>query len=339
MLKKEIGSEFWDAPINNKGICGYFSEANQWFVAGRSALKAIIKEINHCRTIAMPSWCCDSMVKPFLNAGMEVCYYPVFFENGLIQHINFDCDVLFLMDYFGYLSRTPDLSSYNGVIIRDVTHSIFSSNPNDSDYYFGSLRKWCGVCTGGYAWTKDGHMMSIERYTDDIYVTLRKKAMRLKKSYIHNREASDKSYLKIFEEAEKRLDDARNYPAVEEDILIAKKLDVDFIKTRRRLNAQILQKAFPDWLIFSIMGDNDCPMFVPILVPNAQRDALRNYLIKNDIYCPVHWPLSKYHKLNEKEKFLYKNELSLVCDQRYDANDMNRMIKIIELFWKETRHC
>ena len=40
---REIGSEFWDVPveeINN----GFFTESMQWFLSGRSALKAIIKD-------------------------------------------------------------------------------------------------------------------------------------------------------------------------------------------------------------------------------------------------------------------------------------------------------
>ena len=151
---KEIGSEFWDVPQDrsNKRM---FPESTQWFLSGRSALQAIIAKLKGCRTVEMPSWCCDSMVKPFVDAGVEVYFYPVYFDDDLKQDVGLNCDVLFLMDYFGYTGKQPNLNGYNGVVIRDVTHSIFSSSYSDSDYYFGSLRKWCGVWTGGYAWVKD----------------------------------------------------------------------------------------------------------------------------------------------------------------------------------------
>ena len=93
------------------------------------------------------------------------------------------------------------------------------------------------------------------------------------------------------------------------------------------------------------MKEEDCPMFVPVLVPDGKRNELRRHLINNEIYCPVHWPVSEYHKsadymdvnhkLSDKTETIYANELSLVCDQRYTEDDMNRMVDVIQEFWKE----
>lgn len=337
----EIGSEFWDVPIVHDGN-DLFPESTQGFLAGRSALQAIIKELGGARSISLPSWCCDSMIKPFVDAGLEVCFYPVYWSDGhLIQKWSFDCDILFLIDYFGYTGNTPDLRNYNGTVIRDVTHSIFSTSYSDADYYFGSLRKWCGVWTGGYAWAKDGHALQIG-YADDLgYVSFREKAMQLKNSYIHGyvdykgQIVTDKGYLKLFEQAEEALEHVRIASSDARDIELAKKLDVDYIKFRRRANAEVLRKAFPEWLVFPEVSPNDTPMFVPVLVPGGKRDELRRHLIKNEIYCPVHWPVSEYHKLDDRTEHIYKNELSLVCDQRYTEDDMNRMVETINMFWKE----
>ena len=332
MSTREIGSEFWDVPIVEERNT-LFSESTQWYLSGRSALQAIIKDIKDCHTVAMPSWCCDSMVKPFADAGMEVRFYPVYWRDGLIREISLDSDVLFLADYFGYsASAAPDLTGYKGIVIRDVTHSIFSATYLDADYYFGSLRKWCGVWTGGYAWTKDGRRLSMVKSDDHGYTLLREKAMNLKNSYIHGRGVTDKRYLSVFEEAENALDCIDIAPADDRDVLTAQKLDVEGIRKRRRENAEILRSAFSDWLIFRDMKATDCPMFVPVLVPDGKRDELRKFLIKNEIYCPVHWPVSKYHKLDERTEYIYQNELSLVCDQRYTDQDMNRMIETIRLF-------
>ena len=81
-------------------------------------------------------------------------------------------------------------------------------------------------------------------------------------------------------------------------------------------------------------------MFVPVLVPDGKRNELRRHLINNEIYCPIHWPVSEYHmggshKLDDKTENIYANELSLVCDQRYIEEDMNRMVDVIREFWKE----
>lgn len=333
-VRKEIGSEFWDVPTTDLRN-NLFPESTQWFLSGRSALQGIISELGEAGSVSLPSWCCDSMIKPFVDAGMKVYFYPVYWSEGhLIQEWSFDCDILFLIDYFGYTGNAPDLSGFKGIVIRDVTHSIFSTTYSNADYYFGSLRKWCGVWTGGYAWAKDRHRVEIGIEDDSGYAFLREKAMQQKAEYIGG-QRKDKGYLKIFDEAEELLENAGPQIAVNRDILIAKQLDIETIKKRRQTNAEVLRSVFHDWLIFSELSSNDVPMFVPVLIPDRKRNELRRYLIKNEIYCPVHWPVSDYHRLDDKEQFIYDNELSLVCDQRYTEGDMYRMVETIKAFWKE----
>lgn len=338
---REIGSEFWEVPVSQK-TNSIFPKNTQWFLSGRSALKAIIQDLGACKTVAMPSWCCDSMIQPFLDAGIEVKFYPVYFDNALVEDISFNCDILFLIDYFGYTSPTVDTADYGGVIIRDVTHSIFSHSYTDAQYYFGSLRKWCGVWTGGYGWSSSGGAFDYTQQADDYgYVALREQAMNQKRIYIGAMQECledahlDKDYLRIFEEAEACLDNAQILPACNRDVELAGKLDSEFMRNKRRLNAEILRQEVADWLIFRDMKDTDCPMFVPVLVPDGKRDELRRYLIDNSIYCPVHWPISPIHKLDNRERFIYENELSLVCDQRYTEDDMRRIVEKINEFWRK----
>ena len=123
---REIGSEFWDVPTTDQQN-KLFPESTQWYISGRSALQAIIKELGGAKSVSLPSWCCYSMIKPFVDAGWDIHIYPVYWQSGrLVQEWSFDSDVLFLMDYFGYTGTAPDLRGYKGTVIRDVTHSVFS---------------------------------------------------------------------------------------------------------------------------------------------------------------------------------------------------------------------
>ena len=327
---REIGSEFWDVPIGTSEN-GIFPESTQWFLSGRSALCSIVKSLGAVKTVAMPSWCCDSMIKPFVDAGIKVCFYPVYMQDCIIQKIRFDCDALLIMDYFGYSSYC-DLSNYTGLVIRDITHSIFSKSYTDADYYFGSLRKWCGIWTGGYAW---GKAIAEPNTTDFEYVNLRRCAMEEKAKYIRNGEHGNKNYLNLYASAEDRLLGDVSCFADMRDIEMARRLDVGFLKSRRRTNAKILMDAFRPYLIFQTLHESDCPLFVPILVPNGKRDDLRRYLINHGIYCPVHWPITKEHILRSKEKEIYQNSLSLVCDQRYSIEDMKHVVNVTKDFWQE----
>ena len=337
---REIGSEFWNVPLAREKN-SVFPETVQWYLSGRSALQAIIGDLKVCRTVALPSWCCDSMIKPFTDAGFRVRFYPVFEEGAFAQKPRFDCDVLYVMDYFGFIGDAPVLDDYRGVVICDMTLSVFSGSRRDADYYFGSLRKWCGVWTGGYAWTENGHALPASMGDDLGYTALREQAMQIKNRYINRypdaagRLVTDKTYLQLFNEAEEKLEKLGPLPAAERDIRFAGFLNEHEIRTRRRENAGILMGAFPEWLVFPQLRENDCPLFVPIIVPDGRRNDLRKYLMQNEIYCPVHWPVSSYHKLTEKDCFLYENELSLVCDQRYGKEDMERLTALIRIYWEE----
>lgn len=329
----EIGSEFWNVPASGNGS-GLFPPHTQWFLSGRSALRSIVRELSDCHTVAMPSWCCDSMVEPFLEAGFQVRFYPVYWDGGLIQEPYTDCDVLFLMDYFGHTGQQCVPRACSSVLIRDLTHSLFSTPCVDADYCFGSLRKWCGVWTGGYAWTRDGRVLSAGEAEDGVYIALRRDAMERKAAYICGG-SGGKDYLELFAQAEDRLERTGIAPAAQRDILLAQTLDVAGIQTRRRTNAETLRSAFAEWLLFPEMEETDCPMFVPVLVPDGRRDKLRSGLIRHEIYCPVHWPVSSCHRLDARERVLYENELSLVCDQRYTVENMQRMVNVIHSLWKE----
>ena len=328
----EIGSEFWEAPVS-RIYNTIFPESTQWFLSGRCALTAIVHNLKDAKSVAIPSWCCDSIIKPFFDEGFNIYFYPVYLEEDLTQNLIFDCDVLLVMDFFGYSSKKPDLSGYKGIVIRDVTHSIFSKCYNDADYYFGSLRKWCGIATGGYVWGKPTYPSTL---TNTHYIKLRHKSMDAKAEYILNGCVGSKDFLHTFTEAEKLLENLDSEIADSRDIDVAKRVDKNFIFKRRQQNAKVLMNAFSNHLIFKSMDNNDCPMFVPIMVPFGKRNALRQYLINHSIYCPVHWPLSEYHLIEDKrEKKLYEDELSLVCDQRYTEDDMYRLVDTINQFWVE----
>lgn len=337
--RDEIGSEFWDIPLS-KAANDIFPINIAWFLSGRSALSFVIEDIQsqqHFRSVAMPSWCCHSMIDPFVSHKVEIYFYPVCSDtNGhLTQDLSYlpDCDGLLMMDYFGYSSHITR-PNFSGVVIRDVTHSLFTGLPDDADYVFGSLRKWAGFWTGGYAWKKTGTFLSrLPTETIWEYAALRQRAMERKHAYIQGKQ-SDKDFLKIFTEAEMYLDSQYKGRAAARDINAAQQLDLEMLRCRRRENAALLLERLSSFALFPKLSGTDCPLFVPILVPDGKRDNLRRFLIEREIYCPVHWPRSPLHKLTELERRIYEEELSLVCDQRYNSADMRRILKAIDEFFK-----
>jgi hypothetical protein len=271
------------------------------------------------------------MIIPFVKHGLKVKFYPVYLQDGgLVMDIpeTRRDELLLVMDYFGYKSKYV-AEGQEGVVIRDLTHTVISNDRTDADFYFGSLRKWCGFRTGGFALGVDcGNMPEPSEY-----ISLRREAMEAKEKYILGNSES-KDFLKTFAKAEQYLENSCVAGADPDEIELADKIDVEFIKLKRRENAALLMEAFPEHLIFGELGDKDCPLFVPVALDARVRDELRRYLISKEIYLPIHWPVSSYHELDERTRDIYDCELSLVCDQRYGQEDMYRMINAINDFFK-----
>ncbi len=68
------------------------------------------------------------------------------------------------------------------------------------------------------------------------------------------------------------------------------------------------------------------PLFIPIMVDN--RNIIRRALFSENIFVPIHWPNEDASLQGNNE--LYEVELSLICDQRYDQGDMERILRGIE---------
>lgn len=334
-MYSEIGSEFWSVPLSEKPN-DLFDGSEKWFISGTAALEYILDDIivrKKVKSAGIPSWCCSSMIEPFVKRGLEVRFFPVTVsDNDLsVQVEASDADVLLLVDYFGYNVRVKAPENYGGIVIRDETHSVFSGKAHDADYYFASLRKWAGFWTGGFArsekWNSDKEIPQVSRE----YVSLRKSAMEEKLGYL-NGETSSKSYLNAFGDCEDFLDNCGILAAEPEDIERAAFLDIDTLKTKRRRNAEILIGALKDHVLFREFDADSCPLFVPIIVRGDKRDALRQHLTANRVYCPVHWGISPLHGLDADTRYIYEHEISLVCDQRYDEADMEHILSIIASF-------
>lgn len=337
-MQTEIGSDFWDIPIANKK--NRLFETATWFISGRAALRAILQQISLDTgllsiKVALPSFLCQSMIEPFKKENIEYIFYQVEVIDGALKY-NFinveDCNAILVMDYFGF-DFPNNIPSFGKIVIRDITHSIFTRTYMDADYCFGSLRKWAGFIGGGFAFKKDGTIIKPSLDMSE-YIVLRKKAIDSKREYISN-QIKSKQYLELFHESETMLDECKIAICDSSDIENAEQLDIDKIKTTRRANAKYLIDRLNKYCLFKNLGDNDCPLCVPILCEN--RDKLRKYLISKEIYCPIHWPKPS-QILGNLSKIFYEKELSLICDQRYTEKDMKRIVNAVLSFMENEKN-
>lgn len=105
-----------------------------------------------------------------------------------------------------------------------------------------------------------------------------------------------------------------------------KRLDREDAEKKRKRNAKILHEGLKKIGIIDIYREDAVPLFVPVLLKN--RTEIRKKLFNHQIFCPLHWPHES--AILQGQNILYDMELSLICDQRYDENDMKQILEILE---------
>lgn len=350
MTAKEIGSEFW---ITERGAINKQPKVNT-YLSGRAALLAVIIDMKRAgiRTVALPDYCCESMIEPFLRQDMKIHFYPIVKNGqGLVSSLeasdNFDA--VMLVNFFGFMTEDIQVSvqrykEAGKTVLLDQTHSMFTGMPDcAADYIFGSFRKWTAV-EAGFASTAHGTGLITWDYneTGAAYLSLRDQARRIKARFVADGycdESRRKQQLRLFNEAEEFLDRKYCSDTNEENKCLLADLDVWYISSKRKKNARVIYKLFPQLRICKplfIELPVDCiPLAIPVLVPDSLRDSLRSFLRDNGVFCPVHWPLSDLHNPGPAALEIYRSEISLVCDQRYCEEDMAHMMELIKIW--ETR--
>lgn len=354
MIPKEIGSHFeyqHNYKENYKREQGgkwFKSQSDHCFTfSGRTAIEIALKDIMLDRTIKtvyMPSYVCDSMIQPFLKFGIDILFYDVDYnldsEKGFTVQIdkNVKCDIFFTMKYFGLEAKNYDLifeefKSNNTIIIEDTTHSYFTDQKKSqvADYNVASIRKWLGIASGGFISKRDGILHVKPTQNSDHLVVEKIQAMKCKRAYLDGKLVDKSQYFTLFNTFENKLLDSdyrMKIDSFSKDILTW--VSIDKMRTQRVKNSLILYKEiielnFIEPVFKEHISNELCPLYVPVIVTNGKRDELRSYLIKEEIFCPVHWPQGLSQKSN-----IPSLELSLICDQRYNEEDMIKITNLLK---------
>jgi dTDP-4-amino-4,6-dideoxygalactose transaminase len=348
-MLSEIGSIFWDVEINNDNY-NLFENGrdSHYLLSGRTALDFIIKDIKVrgvFKKVYMPSYCCRSMILPFLKNNIEVAFYDVVRDeiNGYKCSIEkMECDAVLVIRYFGFecgeADRITEIFKKQGkVVIEDATHSIFSDIPYSrySDYVFASFRKWTGLIAGAIAINMNDRFLAEKTdVTNEHYMDMRKKVILMKKHFMESSVSNRAELFDLHKLSEELLyEDYQDFTITAEIKNEIRKLDIKKIRKQRQENAKYLIGALIDnrdiRSIYKSVSERDCPLYVPIYTVNKSRDQLKAFLGSRQIFCPSHWLFSDVHKISSKARDLYDNSLSLVCDQRYNTGEMERIVKTI----------
>ena len=360
-MLSEIGSNFWlnpehyyqDKQLGAPSQFNYNGSDYVWLSTGRSAIKYVINTIESRnsslkKVAVLPSFTCDTVFEPFLKAGYEVYYYPI--EKDLTTTsdaimktvIEHDASIILFHRYFGFDTLDGQVNKMCEILrglgkytIEDCTQCLYSNiSRADSDFMVGSIRKWTGTPDGGFAVCREGVFENKPKVTDKELEAAKVKASFAKYRFLFEHEGDKSEMLAMYRVAEDILNDqSAIYALSETSVKVQANLDKENLKSKRRVNFRLLEDYFkePVEKVFAL-DSKEVPLYFPILVED--RAALQKHLVSNAIYAPVVWPKDENQPAQcDGAENAYQHLLCIPIDQRYDADDMNRIVETINNFY------
>lgn len=332
---REYGSEHhWQSRQGFEGVTRR-REIYAWrfYRSGRDALKQVAR-LHRGATVLLPALCCESMILPFTINGCPVAFYKLkpdlTGDEADVLSKAAPGTVLLYMPYFDIQPFTTDfltrLRQSGVVLLEDRTQDIIVGRPAPflPDYTVASIRKWAALPEGGILKTA----AALPRAgADGRFGALRRQAMEEKGLYLENGDAGLKQdFLAKFHEAEALLDESGEPVAMSmENRAYLENIDFARVRAARRRNVQVLEQALTELAAGKLRplckSGSTAGLYYPILLEN--RDAVQQALARQNIYCPVIWPIPAQAKgVCETCEATAAHILALPCDQRYSEQDM-----------------
>ncbi len=320
---KAIGGYFELADYEEGGL---FPHQNGVLLnTGRNALEYIIRSIGIVKQIYLPYYTCEVVLEPIEKLRVPYTFYHINQQFEIVDDIQpKQGEYIIANNYFGikdaYIQQLAE--RYGDHLIVDCAQAFFAK-PIPGKKAFYSARKYVGVADGGVAYlgnlpTDSIELDEIEHSSEhDSHLLLRKQfgAEAGFVEYQANEKKLDNQPIRWMSTSTKRILNHINY---------------DKVKVRRRNNFQYLYDSFggDNNLSLPEMDSFLCPMVYPLMVNNSKE--LREKLIDNKVFVAKYWPNVVKKENFELEFSMVMNIIPIPCDQRYDKEEMSRIVELIK---------
>lgn len=280
----------------------------------RNALIYLIRS-HDIKRIYLPYFLCESVELACRAEGVTVAFYHIdkdlrpVFDKDLEEH-----DWLYLVNYYGMLSD-EDIDAYKRQfrnLVVDNVQAFFQKPVNGVDTLY-SCRKFFGVPDGGYVASSAFVRLDLQedKSKDRMKHLLGRFEDGVANLYYGDFKANDAAF---------KTTELRYMSALTHNLLGA--IDYDRAMRIRNENYRFLHNALGKHNALAI-GTPDGPYAYPLYCKDGMK--VKKALAERKIYVATLWPnvLSMDGSL---EKDYAENILPLPCDQRYDQEDMQRIV-------------
>ena len=353
-MKKEIGSIF---PLNNEALCEAESAQTSlpkdrlYYSLCREALYDIAKSLyaEGKNNVLIPAYTCQTVITPFEEAGWNCFYYPIQ-KNLRIDTHSFTTltsvhhpSLIIVHPFFGMELNSEEVEALQQIkgkdnyVVLDLTQCLFSTKRYPfADFTVASYRKWFPIPDGGFMEYGVNRATILQPQEENKEFTEREiGAMYLRGQYFANGDQRTKS---ISIQLSKSADHI-----AEHDITPHKMSNVAYNLLQKENLLVNQERRFENYtfLFRNIRESNKvkkvcsnldevttAPLYFTLYVQN--RPELQHILAQDAIYAPVIWPLEDERVLiNDDIRYIYDHVLSIPCDQRYNTEDLQRVVTII----------
>lgn len=282
---------------------------------GRCALLYILKS-KKINKLYVPYYLCESVTAMCKKEGYAVEHYNIkkdftpSFEKKLAND-----EALYIVNYFGQIDneKIQLLNSQYGRIIIDNVQAFFQKPVEGVDTVY-SCRKFFGVPDGGYVST---NTLLNEEIPQDVSMNRMKHIL----GRLEGKSASD--YYADFKESDASYKEMGLMKMSRLTKNLLKAIDYELVKKKREENYKYLSDKLSKYNKLSLKMI-DGPYMYPFYCENGMQ--IKKKLAELKIFIPTLWP-NVLEIGGTLEKDYAENILPLPVDQRYDTNDMKRIVK------------
>lgn len=328
----------------------------KYFSIGREAINHILQINSFERKVALlPNFTCFTVLSPFLQGKWELCFYrynkdmsvdtEYFYE--VFQKEKPSLCIFQPLSGMGFLETEKELIAYarkNGCMtVVDQTQDTYNiRNDQNVDYYCGSLRKWYPFPDGSFLYSEKYEIDGCDALRENfIYRT----AMGLCMFAAHLKAAYNNPYFKylykfmwIFSTTYISNAEITTHTMSSYSRKILAEQDEKYNAQRRIENFNYIYQGIAGLgkvkpVCSSIDRLTGVPLCFHVYADNRQRFSA--YLSTKGIVTQLLWSKPPYISkltLDETSEYIYGHIVSLPCDQRFDVDDMKRMVDAIRAY-------
>ena len=258
-------------------------------------------------------------MEPLERLGIQYEYYHIDKSYRIVDDIHLASnEALLYTNYWGLNSNYCEIlaEKFGCQLILDYTQSFYSKPITGIDTFY-SCRKYFGVPDGGYLYTSAIADFDIKQ--DESYMRMNSLTKRI--------DVSPEAGYDDFHKTESVFG---NLPIRRMSKLtkrLMQSIDYERVAQQRIDNYNTLRRT---------LGGRDLHYGeVPMIFPyeSSEGQDLRKHLIANKVFVAKYWPnVDEWTEEESTERWMANHILPLPIDQRYDKEDMNRIITLIKTY-------